>query len=70
MAWVQTMEVLCDAGYGLSQGGHQLSLLYVLGFQRFCLILPKQQGGQGRLPAQRLPPHHLNIYQKISGLKL
>lgn len=30
VAWIQTMEVLCNAGYGLSQGGHQLSLLYVL----------------------------------------
>lgn len=30
VAWIQTMEVLCNAGYGLSQGSHQLSLLYVL----------------------------------------
>lgn len=59
--WVQTVEVIGNASYGLSQCSHQLRLLNVLGFQCLCLILPKQQGAQCGLPAQGLSPHHLNM---------
>lgn len=68
VAWVQTVEVLCGAGYGLAQGSHQLCLLYVLRLESFCLILPKQQGGQGGLPAEGLSPHHLLTNKKKKGV--
>lgn len=59
---VQTVEVFCRAGDGLSQCCHQLCLLYVFRFQGLCLIFPKQQGTQSGLPAQRLSPNHLRRY--------
>lgn len=58
--WVQTVEMLCGAGYGLSESCYQLCLLYVLGLQRLGFILSKQERAQGGLSTQGLSPHDLH----------